>query len=284
MDEVRRIKVLSNLIQQGHQIGQLAHINTNELESLWSSLYSNGVTLPINNSISKQTKVLKIKSQDNSINLTLDQLSFYNIREMMNTIHQARLQSDARSFLLEFTAPLLGRLNFLVEQGKLDISHEHCLSAVLKYYLSDMFFQLSLVTSTNLKLVKKTTLIFATPENEYHEFGIQISACLAAIMGLNIFYLGCNVPVNSLVASAFSLGVSTVVLGVIVSNKVQAKNILKYLQKTSSELAPSMELWVGGNLIGFIPKEIKLLQKKYPKVRIIDSFLDFELLLQAKQN
>ena len=113
MDEVRRIKVLSNLIQQGHQIGQLAHINTNELESLWSSLYSNGVTLPINNSISKQTKVLKIKSQDNSINLTLDQLSFYNIREMMNTIHQARLQSDARSFLLEFTAPLLGRLNFL---------------------------------------------------------------------------------------------------------------------------------------------------------------------------
>ena len=71
MDEVRRIKVLSNLIQQGHQIGQLAHINTNELESLWSSLYSNGVTLPINNSISKQTKGFKSGINRGEINRTL---------------------------------------------------------------------------------------------------------------------------------------------------------------------------------------------------------------------
>jgi DNA-binding transcriptional MerR regulator/methylmalonyl-CoA mutase cobalamin-binding subunit len=278
VDEVKRIRLLSGLVQQGSQIGQIASLETAELEDLWFQFFSPTLC----SEIGPRTQEIQLHQPiQQSIQQTLDHLQFYRIREIMSLIQHLRLQMDVRTFLLGFVTPLLSRLGALVAEKKLDVSHEHSLSAVLKHFLSDILFGMATATPSVFSERNKITLVFATPEYDYHEFGIHIAACLAAIMGYNIFYLGCNVPHKSLVATSESLGSSVVVLGTLVFSKETARRAAKFISQTRATMNNSVQLWVGGNLEKWDSSFVKEWSAGEPKVQFLSSFDEFELAFQS---
>jgi methylmalonyl-CoA mutase cobalamin-binding subunit len=87
-------------------------------------------------------------------------------------------------------------------------------------------------------------VLFATPAGEQHEFGILLSAMLAAGGGLGIVYLGANLPAEEIVSAARRTAPQAVVLGLTGANGAKAE--LKELQEVARKLPAQIELWVGG--------------------------------------
>ncbi len=289
IEEVNRLKILANLTLNGLKISQLAQLKNSELESLNIEFEKSFLKKQkINNSESKQ--LLENKNSNpvlvfqDSINFILIQLKDYNIKDILNSIQRARWQSDIKEFLLNFISPLLNQVGLAVENGKIDISHEHCLSAILKYYLSDLIFQISnssIPRPEYIETNKISSFIFATPEGDLHEFGIQISACLASLKGYDVFFLGCNMPEKALQACSKSLKAKVVVLGCMANSKMPPLKLFDYIKKCKKNLNPRTQLWVGGNLNLAYPREtaIFLSDNENKKIKFISNFNEFDSTL-----
>lgn len=285
--EAKRVKVLADLIAQGYSIGNIAKLKTEELSKIWKE--RSGETLdPLLNyksefDVNQNNFCVSSSSIMDSV---LENLLFYRISDIMHQIRMARQQMDARMFLLDFVAPLLGKVGRLVaEEAKYNVSHEHALSAVLKFFLGEMLYSLAGVNSSHLASQDKVTLVFATSENDYHEFGIQISACLAAIMGFKVFYVGPNIPSESLVACAASLGNSTIlVLGVLIYNRTAVKKKLDYIAQCQALLKAKTPIWVGGNLSDWCSEaQLNALSRK-GNINFISNFEEYELMLMSLED
>jgi methanogenic corrinoid protein MtbC1 len=133
-------------------------------------------------------------------------------------------------------------------EGRLSIAQEHMTSALLRNLLGAL-----------IPLYRRSSpaskLLFATPSGEHHEFGILVSAMLAAGGGLGIVYLGANLPAEEIVNAAQKTAPQAVVLGFIGANG--AKAAMEELQKVTQKLPAQTELWVGGTRGEALVKEVK---------------------------
>jgi methylmalonyl-CoA mutase cobalamin-binding subunit len=168
-----------------------------------------------------------------------------------------------RELVHRVALPLLRRVGEAWHDGRLTIAQEHMTSALV-HNLVGALVPLYRRTSTAGKL------LLATPGGEHHEFGILLSAMLAAGGGLGIVYLGANLPAAEIVAAAQRTAPQAVVLGFIGANGDQAG--LKDLQEVAQKLPSQIEFWVGGT-----QGETSVTELKKTRALLIE---DFEMLEQ----
>jgi methanogenic corrinoid protein MtbC1 len=121
--------------------------------------------------------------------------------------------------------------------GNLCVAQEHLASAVLRNVLGSLAYMKS--TSDY-----SSRILFATPADELHEFGILAAAILAAGSGLGIIYLGTNLASEEIILAAKRCSPKAVVLGVARDNPTA--QVLREVRSAARKLPPAVELWVGG--------------------------------------
>lgn len=89
--------------------------------------------------------------------------------------------------------PMLARIGLMWANDTMPPAQEHFISNIIRQKLFTAIDSLPPVRSS-----KNTWLLFL-PENEFHEIGLLFAQYLIRSTGKKVFYLGCNVPLASLI-------------------------------------------------------------------------------------
>jgi methanogenic corrinoid protein MtbC1 len=162
-----------------------------------------------------------------------------------------KMDTDALQMLLRSSLASLGLQGFVLErctvlledigerwaQGNLSVAQEHFAASVLESILSEQWRSISNVNRGHL-------CVLATPPGEQHTLGLHMAACLMAMRGVRIIWLGASMPTRDLCETASNLKADYLCLSFSRSfDKQDAEQVLKTLR---AKLEPRIKLLVGG--------------------------------------
>jgi DNA-binding transcriptional MerR regulator/methylmalonyl-CoA mutase cobalamin-binding subunit len=239
--DMQRLRLLNAAVERGHAIGQLAALSDEELQGL--------IANPVKVAIEAQAMMADHPDQPSlaprSVMAAIERLD-YAVAERELSLLAAVLVP--RELVYRVALPLMQEVGEAWHAGKLSIAQEHMTSALLRNLLGAL-----------IPLYRRNSppskLVFATPSGERHEFGILLSAMLAAGSGLGIVYLGADLPAEEIVMAAQKTAPQAVVLGFIGANG--AKAAMKEVQVVAHKLPAQIELWIGGMKEPAVSQEVK---------------------------
>jgi len=219
-NDIERLTLLSDLCTLGHSIGKIAGLPTTELKFLLEKLGKQAETIEKKSGESNSVEE-KVDTSESLKNLLMA-LNGYKLDIISHEISKLKLSLSPRQLALEIISPLLQEVGQSVLDGQFSISQEHALSAILKFHMGHMLFR-----TTQVKTTKPYKFILCTPEGDYHEFGILQAALLCSHYNIPFYFLGPNLPVDSLLDAYRSLEGSHILVGSTVLPENKAEDFLK---------------------------------------------------------
>lgn len=242
--DVERLRLLSAAVERGHAIGRVAALGDEELQALMSSPVpaadSDGAMKSVRHDQRDQPSLAP-----RSVMAAIARLDY---AEAERELALLAAVLDPRELVYRVALPLMQEVGEAWHDGKLSIAQEHMASALLRNLVGAL-----------VPLYRRSSpvskLLFATPSGERHEFGILLSAMLAAGGGLGVVYLGADLPATEIVVAAQKTAPQAVALGLI--GATGAGEALKELQEVAQKLPAQIELWVGGAQGEALIKEVR---------------------------
>ncbi|EQC52800.1 MerR family transcriptional regulator [Bacteriovorax sp. DB6_IX] len=236
-DDIKKLKALNDLCSLGHSISSIANKEMNELQEL---LQKHGAT----HSVEADTAVITSNPalSKETLNHLLMALEGNRLDIISHELYNLRMTISPRELALEVISPLMGMVGKYSEEGRISIVQEHALSSIIKFHLGKFVFR-----SYEEKRKAGDLYIITTPENEYHEFGILLASLLCTHYGKNFFYLGPNLPAQSLAEAINSLGGNKIILGTSYSTcDTESPYLTNYINDVLSLIPKDVDLCVGG--------------------------------------
>jgi DNA-binding transcriptional MerR regulator len=266
--DIERLTLLSELCTLGHTIGKIAGLPTQELKLLLQKLGKQAESIE-----ARKADLQSAKSPVNvndSLKSLLMALEMYKLDIISHEINKLKLVLTPRQLALDIIGPLLRKVGDQVLEGTFSISQEHALSAILKFHMGHMLFR-----GNHFKATKPHKILLCTPEGDYHEFGILQAALLCNHYQYSYYYLGPNLPVDSLLDAYESLEADTILIGstVIPENK-SIDFVNSYFEKAVKGIDKGKVLVGGNNHIDRIRLE------KTKKGQFFNSLLDLDEFLK----
>ena len=251
-EDADRLCLLGELTAKGHAISALAKLSASALEELISTPKLSRTRVEDS---SQAVVDAKAKVSSMLLDRMVVSLESFKLRELSSQLASARLHCSVSDFIYQIVMPMIGRIGILVNEEKLSIAHEHALSAILKTHIYQSIYHMGSTRDRSVESAGQAypSIVIATQEGDYHEFGILISLLLAESRGLNTHFFGCNMPAKSLAGAANALRSAIVLIGRSIrmplttglGNVVTQRDYLKELDQT---LMASTVIWVGGVL------------------------------------
>jgi len=228
-EQIEKLKLLKMLTNKGTSISQVASLSLEELKEILNFSNETQASIPAT-------------SETIDFDLCLDRLkaavSFKKLDILTYELDKISSEVSLRDLCIKIIVPFLRHIGSLYEAGEMSIAEEHAISSVFKFHIGNYLYTKP-ASITSAKVVA-----FATPEGELHEFGIILGALLAKHYGIKFYYLGINLPCESLLKASKELEVDVVVLGI--TNPVLDKKVLsEYIEKHFERLS-NVDLWIGG--------------------------------------
>ena len=239
--DVQRLSLLNAAVEKGHAIGRVAALNNEELQSLVISpaTLTNVQAAQAAESVEPTRPVLRP---------VIEAIERLDYAEAERELALLAAVLPPRELVHSVALPLMRHVGEAWHAGKLGIAQEHMTSALLRNVLGALI-------PLHRRAAPTAKLLFATPSGEHHEFGILVSAMLAAGGGLGIVYLGANLPGDEIVAAAQKTAPQAIVLGFVGANGAQAG--LAELQLAAHKLPAQIELWIGGMQTPAVAQEVR---------------------------
>lgn len=263
-EQVDRLKKLHDLVTLGSNISDIAYSNDEKLNELHET-YVKKNTSPSDNKAKSKNSPIDLNTMLQNLLLAL---SFYKLDVISYELQKARDSLDLRGFALNVLSPLMQEVGAQCQTGKLSIAQEHALSALIKFHVGNILFN-----DCHHFKPSDVKIILTTPEGEIHEFGILIAALLCKHYQLPYYFLGVNLPVDSLVECINQIEVDIAILGV--SKNMDYKNpgqVNSYIAELDRSCHKKTKIWVGG--FSQLSKDIK--SQRIENLPTLQT-LDFEL-------
>lgn len=220
-EDLLRIRLLKQLTDQGHSIGQIARLPTTELKAMAAS----GVADP--DERPRIAEELREKFLMHIENL--------NGERAFATLVSAQAQLGRRASVLEVVRPVTAEIGRRWASGEFRIVHEHIASATMKAFLG--FLE---DTGEN---DSRPVAVVATPAKELHELGALMAAQIAATQGWEVVYLGANSPASEITHAAKTLAADAVLISTVNPANDETRAELSVLVEALPE---KTALFVGG--------------------------------------
>jgi DNA-binding transcriptional MerR regulator/methanogenic corrinoid protein MtbC1 len=265
-DDIDKLTLLSELCTLGHTIGKIAGLPRTELRVLLEKLgkKANSVTSGDELSLLKEP----VNTAQSLQNLYLA-LECYKLDVISHEISKLKLLLNPRDFALDIISPLLTKVGMAVHEGKLNISQEHALSAILKFHIGHLLYN-----NQTSKSTKNARIVISAPEGDFHEFGILMGALLCRHYNVPYFYLGPNLPLESLIDAVHSLEVNTILLGSTIAPETKPIGFVNTYINSILRKLPKIKLIVGGN--SHVDKTLLTGSGQF-----VESMADFDKYLKA---
>lgn len=232
--DMQRLRLLNAAVEKGHAIGRVATLSNEDLQSLIATPTSVGD----DREPMKAARVAATSaSQRVAPPAVMEAVERLDYAEAERVLARLATLLPPRDLVHTVALPLMRQVGEAWHAGRLGIAQEHMTSALLRNLLGALI-------PVYQRHSPVSKLLFATPTGEQHEFGILVSAMLAAGGGLGIIYLGANLPGEEIVGAAQKTAPQAVVMGFVGANG--AKLGLAEIQTVAHKLPAQIELWVGG--------------------------------------
>lgn len=142
-----------------------------------------------------------------------------------------------KRFLTEVAGPLAEQVGMAWASGRIQVRHEHLLSAQLS-------LQLNILLSAYEPIAGAPSVVLATLPGEQHGLGLDMAALYLAVHGIVPRVLGVDTPPDQIVEAAHALGASAVGLSVSASSNLDA--VSGHLGWMLRELRETVAIWIGG--------------------------------------
>jgi MerR family transcriptional regulator, light-induced transcriptional regulator len=237
-EDVRRLTLLREATVRGHRIGDVARLGEEELLALASaegSLSAGGGAAP-EDAVEGYQAASHAESTYAWIRRAyLDAIARYETRRAADILARASVVFPPREFVLDLVLPTLVETGERWEHGELSVAQEHLVSQQTRSLL-DTILRLSSPHPGAPRLV------VATPEGQEHEFGALAGSMLAVLRGLDVIYLGTQVPAADLLAAREASGAAVILLSVVYRGSARA---VAELVGELEAIASHAETWVG---------------------------------------
>ncbi len=220
--DVARLTTLRLLVAAGRRIGDIARLETRELDALLRA--------------SHPTAAATSRSDGNGLGRTLRAIDAFDAETLGEELGDFLTALGAARFVREVAVPLLVAVGDRWATGTGSVADERMVSGVLRNLLSSM-----LAARAGRG---RRRLILATPPGERHEIGLLLAALVAADLGFSVYHLGADLPAGEIALSARRADAAAVGLAVVYrKNRARA---VKEVRTIVRALPASAELWLGG--------------------------------------
>jgi hypothetical protein len=202
-------------VDAGHRIGQVARLDSSELEQRLS-----GALSPPTNRLDEVLSTLERLDGAEAQRLLSLQLS------ALGPVRFAR----------EFAVPLVREVGERWAEGHFSIASEHLATGLLRSLLGSAL-------QPNAASLLGPRIVFATPTGERHELGLQMAALSALGAGANPIYLGADLPGEDVVEAVERAGAAALALSVVALPPDRAARAVGAIR---GDLPDPVHLWIGG--------------------------------------
>ncbi|MEI8282809.1 MAG: MerR family transcriptional regulator, partial [Armatimonadota bacterium] len=174
-EDVFRLKLLKQMVDAGHSIGQSSKLTNDELFRL-GSLGPDSAAFPNDR-----------KSPDQFLNASIASVVQLDEEALRDSLVRGAAFLGAGSFIENVILPLLSHVESRWVEKSISIAQEHMVTAVLRTNLEQL--RSSFLTSPNAR-----RLLVTTPKGQMHELGALIVSVIAGLESWQVTYLGPNLP------------------------------------------------------------------------------------------
>jgi methanogenic corrinoid protein MtbC1 len=228
--DVTRLRLLRDAVANGHAIGRIVALPDQELRELGQP---GGLGAPVPETPSLRPGAAVLGGSD-----LLAALDHLDVAAIEARIAQAAALLKAPALLREVVVPALREIGDAWSCGRLNVAHEHMLSAMMRNTLGSLLH-------LHARHDVPDRMLFATPAGERHELGTLGAALIASSGGLGAVYLGPDLPAQDLVDIASTVDTDVVVIGVTAAGEARHA-IAREVDALARKLPRDVELWIGG--------------------------------------
>ncbi len=223
--DIARLRRLRQAVDMGHAIGQVARLPESELDTLANR----------NTTVNSQGEV-EADPYSQTRSRFIEAINRFDVVTADDEIRKAATLYPPRIIVKNIVSPILQEIGERWAHREFGIAQEHIATNLLRNLLSSLF---RLYPPDN----EADTIVLATTNGERHEFGILISALIAATRGWRVIYLGTDLPATEIIRT-----VRTVKARVLAVSVVNSLNPLTgdELNLIAASLPQTTRVWIGG--------------------------------------
>lgn len=227
--EVERLVLLRDAVARGHFIGKVAGTADEDLRVL--------LRIPNANAFSSEENVTAAQAVDTILSPLLQAIQVFDYASAERELNRiSAATASPREIVHDIALPLMRTTGERWHDGRFTIAQEHMVTALLTGMLASM---LRVYGNPN----PPVSVLMATPENEFHGFGVLAAAMLTAAKGMGALHLGTNLPSSEIVQAARRTKADAVLLGVCGAD---AERVIAAMQEIRKGVGRRTQLWVGG--------------------------------------
>lgn len=212
--DIERLRLIKQLIERGHSIGQIANLDAGEL----TDLIEKHAAPPAPPAATPASEVLEVQE------VFLQALGDLDLERAERLLSRAAVALDPDSLIFDVLTPLLQQIGERWEAGQLRIAHEHAASAMLRNLLGALIRTYSVDSDAPVAVI-------ASPSNELHEFGALLAAMIAVTSGWRVAYLGPNLPAEEIAFVVDARKARLLLLSLVLRDQIERENELRRLDE-----------------------------------------------------
>lgn len=240
--DVARLQLIERALAGGRRIGQVARLATAELAALVEG----------DRAVERQRAPTPAAPDDDVLwelaDAALRHVRALDGRALDELLRRAAAVHGTEAFLARVATPLLRRIGDEWHGGRLAVAEEHLASAVMEGVVVDAMRAMRVAPGS-------PALLVATPSGSRHVIAAAMAGAVAAAEGWSVIFLGGDLPVGEIAASARAKQVQAVALSVLYADREEP--LVEALRTLREALPPQVPLIVGGAAVAHVAARLR---------------------------
>jgi len=229
-DDVHRLSLLHQVVEEGRNISQVAPLSVEELEALVQEDQAERAGPP-------KPAPLQSISVAGILEQAERAVAGMEPKGLAGILTRGAMALPVSTLIDDVLHPLLEGIGAAWEKGRLGPAHEHVSSVVIRRFLEWLLGTISVEGDAPV-------LVAATPAGERHELGALLAAVSAAAEGWKAVFLGPDLPADEIAGAALRLDAEVVALSLVDPGK--AEKMPAEILDLRERLPSSIRMIVGG--------------------------------------
>ena len=198
--DIERLRLLSAATHAGHSIGQIAQLETGQLQDLVHQDAPGELSTPQPQSDDDEPAAIVARA--------LGAVHQLDGESLEKELAHAGIRLSRIRLLEEVVVPLICQVGEAWHQGSLRIAEEHLTSATIRSFVGRLL-------ASDRPNAGAPTIIVTTPTGQSHEIGALLAAASASACGWKVVYLGPQLPAEEICAAALRHSARAIGLSVV---------------------------------------------------------------------
>mgnify|MGYP006285624797 CR=1 FL=1 len=219
--DIDKLLAIKKALNAGMKIGELSDMSTEDIQKIAADTQEEAGEMEV--------------SPSDAVNKAITYIKDFKQKELKEYLGKQKIRRSKKDYITGLLIPILTKIGDYWESGRLRISQEHFASSIIREELS------ALIETPGDKNSPK--LICCTPKGQEHDLIALAISALLSMTGIQIVFLGANVPAEEIIATAEQTNAMAVVLSIIYpeddpSLPGELKKLDKYLK--------DIDIYIGG--------------------------------------